>query len=356
LQGLISRNRSAIVHIGSEKTGTTTIQGLLARRRNELVNLGFWYPVSPGPLNHTGLAIYSAPENMPGLDATVPSAVENGRFDKNLFTQKLKSEIEGLPCSVHTIIFSNEHCQSRVIDYKEVNNLADLLYRYFDKIMILVYLRRQDEIACSVYSTKLRFGFASFNVIPPLLRPADGLYEGCWPRYFDFEHLLDRYAAVFGKSSIVPRIYDRHQLVNDFLRFCGLPAWLNDSESRENRALSADVLAFLALLNARTCGLSTDQDIELSAKTRDICLAIIEGRLDGPTRLPSRAKAKEFYAHFSAINERVRAAWFPERSSLFSDDFGQYPETVDNSDLALYQAAMRAAFVVIDHLINELRN
>jgi hypothetical protein len=356
---LICCGRSAIVHIGTEKTGTTTIQELLARQRKELADLGFWYPFSPGPLNHTGLAIYSAPENMPGMDATVPWAVRNERFEENLFAQQLKDEIAGLPRSIHTVIFSNEHCHSRVIEYSQVKKLADLLSRHFKTTKVLIYLRRQDEMACSAYSTQLRYGYVSFGAMPRMLRSADCFFEGYWPRYFDFEHLLDRYAAVFDKTSIMPRLYEwafqeNSNLVSDFLRVCGLPAGLNDNASRANRALSADGLAFLAMLNARISHPSTGQDAQLSATTRDVCLPIIESRLIGPTFLPSCEEAKRFYAQFSDMNERVRAAWFPERVSLFSDDFRQYPETVDGSDLALYQRAMRAAFVIIDDLIKKL--
>ena len=356
---MICYGRSAIVHIGTEKTGTTAIQELLARHRDELADLGFWYPLSPGPFNHAALAIYSAPENMQGMEANVPSAVRNGRFHENLFAQQLKDEIAGLPSQVHTVIFSNEHCQSRLVEYRHVQNLSNLLSIHFERITILVYLRRQDEMARSVYSTMLRFGNVSFDVLPRTLPSADdarGFYEVHWSRYFDIEHLLDRYATVFGKAAVKARLYERNflengNLIDDFLRVCGLPAWLSGNASQANGALSADGLAFLALLNGRI-----GQDPQLAAKTREICLPIIESNLVGPTLLPSREEAKRFYAQFGTMNERVRALWFPERPSLFSDDFSRYPETVDDSEVSQYQRAMRAALVIIDDLIKKLRS
>lgn len=340
--------RSAIVHIGAEKTGTEAIRQLLARNRHALPDLGFWYPLSPGAMNHFALALYSAPENMPGMEADVPGVVTNGRFDENLFARQLKDEIASLPSHVHTVIFSNEHCHSRVIEHWQVQKLCDLLSEHFESIAILVYLRRQDEMARSVYSTRLRFGDASFDIMPPTIVPTEP-----FPRYFDIEHLLDRYSAVFGKDAVKARLYERDFLengdvVDDFLKVCGLPAWLSSKAFQANRALSAEGLAFLALLNERS-----DEDPRSSAKIRDICLPIIESNLPGPTLRPSREEAKRFYAGFGAMNARVRALWFPERESLFSDDFSQYPETVDDSEISRYQRAMRAALVIIESLIED---
>jgi hypothetical protein len=353
---VICYGRSAILHIGTEKTGTEAIRQLLAGHRHALADLGFWYPLSPGSINHVALAIYSAPENMAGMEADVPTAVRNGRFDENLFAQQLKDEMVDLPSQVHTVIFSNEHCHSRLTEHRHIQKLSDLLSRYFESTTILVYLRRQDEMARSAYSTMLRFGNASFNILPRTLQLAEydpGFTEVNGPRYFDIEHLLDRYSTVFGKAKVKARLYERSflengSLIDDFLRVCGLPSWMSGNASQANGALSADGLAFLALLNEQI-----DQDPQLSAKIREMCLSIIESNLGGPTLLPSREEAKRFYAQFGTMNERVRALWFPERPSLFSDDFSRYPETVDDTEVTRYRRAMRAALVIIGDLVKK---
>ena len=63
-----------------------------------------------------------------------------------------------------------------------------------------------------------------------------------------------------------------------------------------------------------------------STTMRDACIPALETRLNGPPRLPARVDAQRFYGQFSAMNERIRAAWFPEQPELFSADFGRYPE------------------------------
>ena len=51
--------RSAILLIGTEKTGTTTLQHFLAANRPALAERGFLYPSFCGAINHTGLAAYA---------------------------------------------------------------------------------------------------------------------------------------------------------------------------------------------------------------------------------------------------------------------------------------------------------
>ncbi|MEM9564214.1 MAG: hypothetical protein AAGA93_16450 [Actinomycetota bacterium] len=48
--------RRAIVHIGSDKTGSTALQAAMADRRPELVELGIWYPDLDGRPDHLALA------------------------------------------------------------------------------------------------------------------------------------------------------------------------------------------------------------------------------------------------------------------------------------------------------------
>ena len=50
------------------------------------------------------------------------------------------------------MIFSNEHCHSRLTEHRHIQKLSDLLSKYFESITILVYIRRQDEMARSAYS------------------------------------------------------------------------------------------------------------------------------------------------------------------------------------------------------------
>lgn len=49
-----------ILHIGAEKTGTTTIQEFLTLNRERLLAQGVHFPMSVGLKNHTRLAVCAA--------------------------------------------------------------------------------------------------------------------------------------------------------------------------------------------------------------------------------------------------------------------------------------------------------
>jgi hypothetical protein len=354
MKNLSGVTRHAIVHIGTEKTGTTTIQSLLASRRAALRALGYWYPTSPGAENHNALSAYASPD-------TTPEAVG---FDPAAFAAAFADEMANLPPNIRTVIFSNELCQSRLITTGRIARLRSLLAPYFDRITILVYLRRQDETACSLYSTALRLGETRHNILPPFPERADEP-DNTWTlvqSYFlDYERLLDRYAAVFGKPNVQPRIFERDALLNgnvaaDFLAFCGLPPQLADGSNKVNKAIPADGQAFLALLNDYLAanGAAVDDATEAS-ELRDICATIAENNLTGPPRRPSRAEAQHFYAQFRGMNERVCKAWFPERRQLFSDDFSQYPNAPEETGTARHEQALRGAFELTKFLVRELR-
>lgn len=355
-------SRSAILHVGTEKTGSKAIQSVLAKRRIEIARLGCWYPSSPGRHNHIGLAIFAAPENTHDiLEVFQDESGHDSPFDESKFARSLADEIAAIPSNVRTVIFSNEHCQSRLITVEHVSKLRSLLAPHFETITVILYLRRQDEMACSQYSTLLRGGGLSLDILSDIHgvfqskhNPGDPVLAG----YFEFEQLLNRYALVFGEAFVKPRIYEKNSLKDnnvavDFLDLCGLPSWLARGTEAVNRAIPADGQIFLTNLNTRLADPQYSWDRRLSKKIRDICGTIAETRLSGPPRLPTRDKARRFYAGFKDMNERIREKWFPDRPTLFSQDFTRYPEFLDKIETSQPEAALRTAFVIIEELIRE---
>jgi hypothetical protein len=143
------QKRRAILHIGTEKTGTTAIQGVLARSRAALLERGFAYPKSTGQGNHVQLAFYAAE----GRIARIAHLYERGGVSSacvvETYPAELEAEVAALPGSVHTLLFSTEHCHSRLHD-EGVGRLKALLDRFCDDYRTVVYLRRQDELRGAV--------------------------------------------------------------------------------------------------------------------------------------------------------------------------------------------------------------
>ena len=103
----------AFLHIGTEKTGTTTIQHFFAHNRSNLLEDGFLYPYSPGEANHTKLVAFSKEKNE--IQGEVRKLLGITDSEKVLqFRNEFKNELaeELAKTQAKTVIFSNNHCSS----------------------------------------------------------------------------------------------------------------------------------------------------------------------------------------------------------------------------------------------------
>src|ERR1043165_5358722 len=83
----------AFLHIGVEKTGTTTIQAFMAKNRQALTKKGVLYPRAPGNENHVGLTIYAA-DNPQHLFDLLPFANLKPDADLDAFREQMLAELK----------------------------------------------------------------------------------------------------------------------------------------------------------------------------------------------------------------------------------------------------------------------
>lgn len=331
--------RQCILHIGTEKTGSTSIQNVMAALREQLPALGFAYPEAPGSRNHTRLALYAADskrtkamarrENRKGGDAEAVT---------EQLPEDLEKELSALPAGVHTVIFSNEHCHSRLTNVEAVQRLKELLDPFFDRFRIVVYLRRQDELAVSRYSTMLRTGGFIREVLPMNLTRMF---------YFQYDGMLDRWSEVFGRQSVEPRLFGRDNfvdgdLIRDFFSVAGLPKLEVPAETTtRNPSLIPAAQEFLLQFNRMY---EHAKELGRPAWIGEF----MNANFAGPSRMPPRSDALRFCAAFDEGNERIRAEYFPRRRTLFSKDFNRYPET--ELDATPDAAVLDVALKVLCHV------
>lgn len=171
------------LHIGTEKTGSTTIQSFLSLRRFGLKRRGIFVPVSPGEENQMRLATYAMNAGrQTDLQAQygIRSAADVESF-RAAFAKNLAREISESPAE--TCVMSGEHCSSRLVEEGEVERLHALLSPLFSRIFVIVYLRRQDDFLLSSYSTNVKYG-----KVEPCSIPTP---EEAEERY-NYNRLLDR--------------------------------------------------------------------------------------------------------------------------------------------------------------------
>lgn len=312
---------SAILHIGTEKTGTTTLQAFLKQNRAALDRNGFHHPEFAGRINHTGLTAYASDDDVRD-DLRIDLGIHDAD-DLAVFRRRFEVEAadEIARHRERVFVFSNEHCSSRLTTPGEVARLRDFLARHFERITVTVYLRRQDQVAVSLYSTLLKFGGDRWEILPdPRLRST----------YWDYDRLLALWADAFGAENVVPRIFDRAELfggsvVSDFVRQWGLGQGFGDVRDT-NESLQPHAGEFLRRLNTAFPGYVNGEFNRMRGELGARIGTLFPGR--GPK--PARAEAIAFYRKFAAPNEAVRARWFPSRATLFSEDFSGYPEEAES--------------------------
>ena len=334
----------ALLHIGTEKTGTSTLQAFLQQNRALLRQHGIAYLRSPGARNHRLLAAYAM------KDARSDDLLRQWPWRQPLFRRlwriafriQLGREIAQLKRQgVHTFLFSSEHCHSRLKSLEEITRLADLLNPHFQQVDVLVYLRRQDQVATSLYSTALKAGRA----IPfePFFRhrarPDDP--------YLNYATLLEHWATVFGKSRIKPRIFSRQRLLHgdllaDFCDASGVidTRWPLTIPANENEGVSATAQTAAQLFNSE----KADQPRNRQHKQQvQALIDQLNQAFPGPSVKPGRELARSFYQVFAASNQQLAQTWF-DGSPPFDEDFSGYPMQADTLELAPeHQAAVRAA-------------
>ena len=312
--------RRAILQIGTEKTGTTTLQHFLARNRTRFAERGFVYPRFCGEINHTGLAAYALDpaKTDPIRDffgATTEDSVQAMRA-------RLRAAAADELFGSKDAIFCNEHCHSRLKKADEVRTLRDFLAEFFDEIQVSVYVRRQDQVALSLYSTRLKSGGVDTHILPPT--DADD-------PYFNYDRSLSLWEEAFGRENVHVRLFDRRNLqdgsvVSDFLATWRLGAredFLAVPDTNESIQPAAQ--EFLRRVNPHlrsVAGLPLEE-------VRGPLAARLAVLLPGQGARPGRAEAEAFYAKFRSSNEAVRLRHFPDRESLFDEDFSAYPEVGD---------------------------
>ncbi len=234
------------LHIGGEKTGTTAIQRFLRAHRDALQARGVLFPRSPGETgNHAALTVAAEDDDKRDelrLVFGVRTADDVDRFRRSLVA-RLREELAESKAGI--AVLSNEHCSSRLTEPSEIERLHRMLRPLFEKITVVAYIRRQDELVLSHYSSYV----ASGGTDRLSLSAAEDRRS-----YYDHWPMLAKWAAVFGREALVVRRYHRRWLVgedalDDFCAVTGIDASGLARPPRQNESLDATACEFMRLFN-----------------------------------------------------------------------------------------------------------
>jgi hypothetical protein len=357
--------RKCILHIGTEKTGSTSIQTSLGSNRQVLQDAGFHVPSSLAfranqeVMNHVYLAILSVNDDDYQDDLRQMASVQNhetlNKTRADVFVAFAK-ETSQVSDTINDLVLSNEHCHSRLVTAEEVANLKIFLDYFCDAYQIIVYLRPQHELAISQYAMLIANGVWDIDVFQPFPKPEDytNLYT---PReYFDYESLLERWSDVFGRNSIEPRIYGDEKstfnfdVVGDFVGRLSVDVNRLIPVSRSNGAISGRGLCFLRNLYRQVSDIKAFCNKGVQERLREAVIACMPGE----GLIPRKAEVTEFSSEFERGNEALRAQWFPTRNRLFNWSLDLYPLLEPENTFEVNEVKRFYEWVVRDDLLSNL--
>lgn len=321
--------RTLFLHIGSHKTGSTSIQRFLADRRTELTKQGIFYPTT----GRKALNLNAAVNAKADLQDTENLSHRRAARLANLIMEQ----------DADRVIASSEGF-SYLSDRDAIQACQDALAPSFSTIRIISYLRRQDQFAVSHHqegaNPNMKPAARLHGHEPTALPPKSALQH----QYLDYETRIGLWADVFGDTAMTLRVYDRATLkhadsIADFLDIVGLQHFDTTTALDQNISMGMVETKLGHMLH----DIVTDTSIRASVHRH---------LLPSDRMLPARDDARAFLAPYVAGNRRLNQRFgINDTPNLFSDDFSMFPEQSNErwtEDTA--NTAIRACAEVIEEL------
>lgn len=180
-----------LLHVGTSKAGSTALQDFLALNTPRLRDHGLTCcPALRGP-NHTELAV-AFRRRPTRISRELGVGTERQRLR---LLGRIDRRLRRAAGGDTTWIASTEHLSSLLVRREEIEDLAGLLGRHFDRVRILLVLRRGDHWLPSAYVESVRAGNT---------RPLDADYVHSRRRTLDHAALVRRWRRCFDEVHAVP--------------------------------------------------------------------------------------------------------------------------------------------------------
>ena len=213
--------KTLYIHIGTPKTGTTSIQNFCGLNREKLKEQGVLYPIMNYHYERK-----SVNRNGYFLTGTIK---ENGTRNKEQEKQVFDSELQYIvDCFKEndTILLSDESIwwatsTRRKGLWKDLKKHSE---QHNYQIKVIVYLRRQDQFMMSRYNQRLKTDFvASTQNFDEYFADMNGRFK-C---VMDYRDRIDNIAKSISKENVIVKRFDRNYFYNgdlnqDFLNILGV--------------------------------------------------------------------------------------------------------------------------------------
>jgi len=226
-----------IIHAGTPKTGTTSLQTYLDKRQRKLRGKGILYPHNLEKLQNT-------------------NAPKHQWFEKNLVTTNLESFLENFKNIIsqvkedtHTIILSSEGIYNYWWDFTdESKDILSELSKLFD-IEVWVWFREPLEFIESYYKQCIRNPQVESNpCYGKDLSFAEMLNIDWFSQHLNYQCFVSECQALFGKNNVSVFKY-QGDVVQEVIHKLGLATPHDNPTPRENKSLNSASIELLRTIN-----------------------------------------------------------------------------------------------------------
>jgi len=329
-----------VLHIGTEKTATTTIQNWLYENEENLSSGGVALTRTADVNNNYKLASYfsGALDDLVFMHG-IRTADERDRFYEN-FEAELSAELRAKSQNHHTILFTSEHLQSRMVEASHIQKLKTFLDQFFDEYTIACYFREQSEMRKSIYSTQLRIDYS--GKIESFSRKIE-----TDDHYYNFLSMFEKWESVFGLKSLKPRIFERDKLKNGDIRHDFIATACPEFDAQKltyearhaNEALSNDTAELFSAINSVRPHYVGRFEDPLPKTLKNI---VLKSDIFDHQKPISDPDQKQFYDQFNESNIAFFERYFDQKTNLFKQPKA-YAETKSTAN---YSIAQFAQFII----------
>ena len=296
-----------MLHIGSGKTGTSSIQYFLHRNRDRLADLGLLYPQTPGGTRHARLGLFIQPDDV--LE-DIPSWGRQ-RFDtpaefRKAFRRRLFREIG--ESGLSRVLFSDEALYGS--PQEALRRLSRFTGRIADSVRIVVYLRRQDDHLVSRYQQVVKVGETR--------RLAERMQQLDFSKTYNYYGRLRTWQRLLKPTEFVVRRFEPGRFVDgsiyqDFFDAVGIDARADQLEQvkSRNESLDAEALEFLRIFNMYR--VETQGVTQLADANRPVVIRLVNAST-GPTLTLPNPFLDEFMGQWEESNRGVAREFLGDES------------------------------------------
>jgi hypothetical protein len=333
--------KTLYLHVGLQKTGTTTIQTFLTQNRALLAAHGFNYP------NPAEVRIGLDNHNHGHLGMSLTG------YWRDTGYQLSRNEAWG---ELRDLYFDSDG--HLVVSHEGLSTPQIVPHlRYVRKLLrginvnVIIYLRRQDIFVQSVYRERLKA-----NEIREFTQAFE---QGDYPRLLDFHTILGHWQKCVGRGNVVVRVFEANQLVkgdvlDDFLRLIradGIEG-LERSGKHANPTVSRSLLEISRALNS--LNIKGEKVASFKMWLSDI-LPESEATVADRHKLIRPAERLDILEKFAAGNEKIARDYLGRSDGrLFYDappnldDEWQPFNGIPADDVARILAAMFDKYSILD--------